>query len=294
MDSKIRYKIVGIFVLISLGVFAVLLTWLVGGTGLENVDRYVVYFEKQSLDGLQKDSLVTMRGIRIGVVEGYVISDEDIERVKVILKLENGVPVKTDTRAVIRRSLLTGLAKIDLTGSTQSSELLKPKEGETYPVIPEEVTQLDKLADEVPNLLEKFDEVASRLNSVFSERNVNSIEQTLESLSVLTKELSAAAPSLRGSIENIETVSARASEAISKISGTEQKEGVVDDIAVVSREIREVVAQLRETTETIAPTIRRVARTSDKLQRDVSEIGKGVSSLSEVYSDPNELLSGEK
>lgn len=186
MDSKVRYKLVGVFILINVFLFIGILTWLIGGTGFEQIDRYIVYFERQSLDGLQKDSLVTMKGIRVGVVEGFVISDENIERVKVLLRLEKGIPVKTDTRAVLRRNLLTGLAKIDLTGGTQSAELLSVSGNEEYPVIPEEVTQLEKIANEVPDILGKFDHVANRLTMLFSDKNISSLESTLQSLSTLT------------------------------------------------------------------------------------------------------------
>jgi phospholipid/cholesterol/gamma-HCH transport system substrate-binding protein len=294
MDSRVRYKAVGFFILINLILFVSMLTWLVGGTGFEQVDRYIVYFEKQSLDGLQRDSLVTMRGIRVGVVEGYVISDDNIEQVKVLLRLEKGVPVKTDTRAVIRRNLLTGLAKIDLTGGTQSADLLQAAENDQYPVIPEEITQLDRIADEVPDLLEKFDHVAARLNLLFSEENISTLESTLKSLNSLTEELSAAAPSLRGSIENIEAISKTASRAIDKISGSEDVSGVADDIVIITQEIKEVVTELRKSASGIAPAVRKITRTSGRLQKDVSEIGKGVSTLSETYGDPAELLSTDK
>jgi phospholipid/cholesterol/gamma-HCH transport system substrate-binding protein len=294
MDSKVRYKLVGVFILIHVFIFIGILIWLVGGTGFEQSDRYIVYFEKQSLDGLQRDSLVTMRGIRVGVVEGYVISDDNIERVKVLLRLEKGVPVKTNSRAVIRRNLLTGLAKIDLTGGTQSAEQLKVLDDEEYPVIPEEITQLDRIADEVPDLLEKFDHVAARLNLLFSEDNISTIESTLQSLSTLTAELSAAAPSLRGSLENIESISKNASMAIDKISGSEDVSGVADDIVLITKDIKEAVTELRKSTSSVAPALRKISRTSGLLQKDISDIGKGVSSLSEAYGDPAELLSTDK
>lgn len=294
MDSKVRYKIVGFFLVFHLIVFTFLLLWLAGGAGFEKVDRYIVYFQRQSLDGLQKDSLVSMRGIRVGVVEGFVISEDNIERVKVLLKLDNGIPVKTDTRAVIRRNLLTGLAKIDLIGGTQSAELLEIVDGNQYPIIPEEVTQLDKIADEVPDILEKIDYVAVRLNQLFSEENISSLESTLGSLEKITSELSVASPSLRGSIENIEKITNKASIFMDTLSGSEDVSGVASEFLEVISEIKTIVGEIRKSTSLLSPTIRKVNRSTDGFQKNISEISNSVSNLSEAYSEPKELLSSDK
>jgi phospholipid/cholesterol/gamma-HCH transport system substrate-binding protein len=294
MDSKVRYKIVGFFLIFHLIVFTFLLLWLAGGAGFEKVDRYIVYFQRQSLDGLQKDSLVSMRGIRVGVVEGFVISEDNIERVKVLLKLDNGIPVKTDTRAVIRRNLLTGLAKIDLIGGTQSAELLEIVDGNQYPIIPEEVTQLDKIADEVPDILEKIDYVAVRLNQLFSEENISSLESTLGSLEKITSELSVASPSLRGSIENIEKITNKASIFMDTLSGSEDVSGVASEFLEVISEIKTIVGEIRKSTSLLSPTIRKVNRSTDGFQKNISEISNSVSNLSEAYSEPKELLSSDK
>jgi phospholipid/cholesterol/gamma-HCH transport system substrate-binding protein len=292
MDSKVRYRVVGGFLLAGLVLFVSILFWLMGGSGFESVDRYLVYFEKQSLDGLQKDSLVTIRGIRVGVVEHYVISSNDIERVKVLLKLDHGVPVKTDTRAVIRRNLLTGLAKIDLVGGTQSSEPLRITNDE-LPVIPEEVTQLDMIADSVPGLLDKFDQIAARLTLMLSDENIHSIESTLLSLSEISSQLSLATPSMVKTFDNLEKVTSRAADVVAKVAGTENTTGVVDEVVLITDEIKEIVTEVKETTVLIAPMVRKLSRSSDRIQRDLSNIGRGVSEVSEAYSDPKALLSGD-
>jgi phospholipid/cholesterol/gamma-HCH transport system substrate-binding protein len=292
MDSKIRYRVVGGFLLAGFLLLVSILVWLMGGTGLESVDRYLVYFEKQSLDGLQKDSLVSMRGIRVGVVEHYVISSNDIEKVKVLLKLDHGVPVKTDTRAVIRRNFLTGLANIDLIGGTQTSEPLLIT-NDDLPVIPEEVTQLDKIADSVPDLLEKFDTIASRLTLLFSNENINTIEGTLQSLNEISSQLSVATPTMVKTFENLEKVTSRAADAVAKVSGNENSTGVVDEVVLITDEIKEIVTEVKEATVLIAPMVRKLSRSSDRIQREILNIGRGVSEVSEAYSDPKSLLSGD-
>lgn len=299
MESEVHYKRVGFFLLLGVVLLVSIVFWLSGISTNETVDRYLVYFEKQSLDGLQKDSLVTMKGIRVGVVEDYQISKDNIQRVKVVLRLDHNVPIKTNTRAVIRRNLLTGLAKIDLQGGTQSALFLttafnskdRSPEADEFPVIPEEVTQMEKIADGVPDLLEKIDEIAAKLTRVLSEDNMESVAITLKSLGDFSSELASAAPALAKTVENLEAVTARASKAMEKVSGANDDEGVVHDLAAATEEMRILVGEVRQLTSEFGPSVRTVSRSVGRMQRDINNISRSVNSAVDAYGDPQALIS---
>jgi len=302
MESEVHYKRVGLFLLAGVISLISIIIWLSGITPNEEVERYLVYFEKQTLEGLQKDSLVTMKGIRVGVVEDYEISSDNIQRVKVVLRLDKNVPIKTNTRAVIRRNLLTGLAKIDLQGGTQSAPFLttafNPKdsksEDDELPIIAEEVTQMERIADGVPDLLEKIDEIAAKLTRVLSEDNMEAVAITLKSLGDFSSELASAAPALAKTVENLEAVTARASKAMEKVSGTNDNEGVVNDLASAAEEMRILVGEVRKLTSEFGPSVRSVTRSVGRMQRDINSISSSVNNAADAYGDPRALISKEE
>lgn len=297
MESEIHYARVGLFLSFSMVVALVIIGWLTGIATTEKVDRYNVFFKKQSLDGLQRDSIVTMRGIRVGVVEDYEIAGDDIERVNVVLKLDNGVPVKTDTKAMIKRNLLTGLAKIDLVGGTQAAEIIagaNTAEG-SYPVIEEEVPQIDKIANSVPDLLEKVEVMTARLAAVLSEDNVRATGAMIQSLSEFSVDLASSGPALAGSMENLENITRKASRVIEKISGPDGNQGeispgVVDELSLAVTETRLLVKEVRELNASMAPSLRKVVRSVDAAQRDLERISQGVHTVADGYGDPRAIL----
>src|SRR4030095_6019997 len=74
MEPEAKYTIVGTAVLIILGVLVAAVLWL-RGTGQDRDDKlYKIYFQHQSLQGLEVRSDVRMRGIRGGYVTGVTFS----------------------------------------------------------------------------------------------------------------------------------------------------------------------------------------------------------------------------
>ena len=67
MEPDARHAWVGLAVLALGALLAAGLYWL-SGAEQHAVKRYTVYFEKQSLEGLQINSDVRMRGITVGKV----------------------------------------------------------------------------------------------------------------------------------------------------------------------------------------------------------------------------------
>ena len=80
-----------------------------------------IYFERQSLEGLQPRSEVRMRGIRVGSVTGFRISSWRPGAVEVMVRVDGAAPVRQSTRAVVERHLVTGIASILLVNLNEES-----------------------------------------------------------------------------------------------------------------------------------------------------------------------------
>jgi phospholipid/cholesterol/gamma-HCH transport system substrate-binding protein len=187
MESNAKYTLVGSFVLGAFVLIFLGVLWLSNAGVGEEFKSYTIYFRNQSLSGLQMNSAVTMKGIKVGIVDKLEIAKKNIELVQVIVKLEASAPVKIDTQATISRNLLTGLAFIELVGSHQESpELSLVREGERYPVIPEGKTSLDAVASSLPELMREATEVLGQISALLKQDNIDSISNTLKNAETIT------------------------------------------------------------------------------------------------------------
>lgn len=187
MESNAKYTLVGAFVIgaFLLTIFSVL--WLSNKSVTRDVKFYKIYFRNQTLNGLQLSSPVTMKGIKVGVVDKLGISNKSIELVQVTIKLDQSAPIKIDTTATISRNILTGLAIVELSGGKQDSQdLVALEQDEQYPIIPEGKSELDSVAASLPELLKDTTEVLEELKIILGPENSKSLNATLKNTEKLT------------------------------------------------------------------------------------------------------------
>ena len=192
MEPDTRYTVIGAVVLglVAAAVFAFL--WLSSAGRDSDFRFYTVYFEHQSLDGLQVGAAVNMRGIAVGRVESYEIVPENINRVKVLLRVARETPVRENTKASISRNFVTGIARIKLdTPGTPGPELVKVAEGERYPVIPEGMSGIDQITDSATRLATSADAALVRINQLLGPDNQQAFSELLVNLRELSQGLNA-------------------------------------------------------------------------------------------------------
>lgn len=204
MEPDARYTLVGLAVIILAAVILGAVFWLSRAGEGENADYYTIYFKNQSLSGLQVDSNVTMKGIQVGSVKSLKILPTDIERVRVVIRVQATTPVKTDTKAIIQRNLLTGLAFIDLADSTQGAPPLTDfPPSEDFPVIPEGESGFQQIQSAVPSLVETINLVVARMAVFFSVDNETAVEHILSNLKIFSDRLADKEIDIGGSVEEI-------------------------------------------------------------------------------------------
>ena len=88
--------------------------WLAAGrTAGKEYDSYLVYLT-ESVSGLNRQAPVKYRGVVVGLVREIALDPEELERVRVMLAIERGMPIKQDTVAMLSTQGLTGIAYLDL------------------------------------------------------------------------------------------------------------------------------------------------------------------------------------
>lgn len=198
METRANHVLVGGFVLALVVAFVAFVLWL----GKTQIDRdYVSYkiFFKGAVTGLKEGNPVRYRGIPVGTVQSFRINPKNVEEIEVIIQVSKDTPVKTDTEASLEFQGITGVSYVQLTGGTQDAPDLKPAEGERIAVIPSKPSQLERVIQSAPELLNRFIVLLDRANQLFDEKNQQAFGDTLQNL----RAVSGAVASHSGDIEKI-------------------------------------------------------------------------------------------
>jgi phospholipid/cholesterol/gamma-HCH transport system substrate-binding protein len=186
METRANYVLVGSVVLALIAAGFGFVIWL-ARIDLENKPQtYLVYFYG-SVSGLQIGSEVQYRGVPVGRLTDIRIDAQNIERIRVVLELTEGTPVKTDTYATLGLQGITGVAYIQLKGGTQNAPDLVAQDKAEYPVIPSRPSGLEQVLERAPELLERAIVISERLEQLLSEKNINGISASIDNISSTTQ-----------------------------------------------------------------------------------------------------------
>jgi phospholipid/cholesterol/gamma-HCH transport system substrate-binding protein len=188
METRVRYVVVGLFVVILGTASVAIFMWLSKGLERTAYDRYLAFF-RESVSGLNPNAPVKFRGVDVGRVRDIVIDPKNVEQVRLTLEIVQGTPVKADTVATLRVQGLTGLAFVDLSGGSQAAPLLKARPGESYPVIRTGPSLLFRLDSDVTNLITGVNAFTEDARAVIDEENRRKLRRILGDLAVLTHTL---------------------------------------------------------------------------------------------------------
>ena len=145
----------------------------------------------QSLEGLQVGGDVAMRGIKVGQVVSYSLSPTEVNRVTVVVGVQRDTPVAENTVAVVSRTFVTGIARINLKTPDPPGPPLKPQPGQDYPVIKEGTSIEEKIEDVAGHIAETGTEALDRLNDLLNQQNRETVKEMLINIRNLTAGLNA-------------------------------------------------------------------------------------------------------
>lgn len=255
MESEARYVRIGLATLALAALLALGLFWLARGNDDQAGKRYVIYFQNQSLEGLQISSDVRMQGIKVGRVVDYNIMPDGARKVRVLLQVEDRTPVLQGVSAVVARHLVTGLAAIDLENPPQGgAPLMRIPDGERYPVIPEGVPRLARVAATLEELGVSGQEALRRFNVMLSDSNQQALTGTLANLHGVTGELKRAMPELRAAVASTR----RAADQVDSLGG---------DARIALKMAGEMLGKVAADTATTMASAR---TTLDKVDREMT------------------------
>lgn len=272
MEPEARFTAIGAILLVLLLAAAAATVWLTRSGPRAEVRYYTIYFERQSLQGLQVGGDVEMRGVQVGRVERFSIARDNINRVQVTIRIDARTPVSTNTVAVVGRKLLTGIARIDLvTPGAPGPELVAVPSGERYPVIAEGQSDFEQIADTANRLAVTGTRVLSSVDELLNEQNRKAIAEMLISIRKTSEAIREAADAtstqanatLRDVSRAAETTSGQTNATLRDFS---RAAGALERAADAS------VNELRATAQELRASVDIIARSADRLDDPRSAI----------------------
>lgn len=181
METKANYVLIGAFTIIIATALLLFGLWAAKYSSERSWQEYQVVF-REAVTGLSVGSPVQYNGIAVGSITKLSLAPEDPRQVNAIVRLDADTPVKTDTRAKLAITSLTGPSIIQLSGGTPSAPALTDVDKREIPVIQTSPSALQNIADTANRIVE-------RLDRALSDKNVARITATLENLESISGSL---------------------------------------------------------------------------------------------------------
>lgn len=220
METRANYVLIGAFTLLASVALLLFALWAAKYSSEKEWQQYAVIFN-EPVTGLSEGSSVQYNGISVGTVETLRLAPEDPRRVIATLRVLADAPVKTDTRAKMSQSGITGPPFIQLTGGSPNAPHLVAADTREVPIIRTEASALQNIADTANRLV-------SRLDAVLSEQNINRVSNTLANIESLTGSLADQREDLRAIIADARVSSAELKSTLTRAD---------DVVADVDREL---------------------------------------------------------
>jgi phospholipid/cholesterol/gamma-HCH transport system substrate-binding protein len=288
MEPKVSYVWVGAFVVLFGAILIVIVLWLARG-GPQRTYRSYYAYSGESVSGVNEDSVVRYKGINVGRVRNMRLDPENPERIRLVLDIAEGTPIKEDTVASVATQGIAGLAFLELGGGTRDSPPLTPSPGQPYPVI--KIKPSVPLDQAAATLMTNVNEIVSSLKDLTDKESRTAIRQTMVNLAELTaalkqreKELDKLFSSTDRTLENTREATEKLPALISRLAETAAAfENMAQQIARTGKSVDSLVAgsqqDVHQTLSEAGLLIAEIRQLTERLQRLAQQVDQNPRSL---------------
>jgi phospholipid/cholesterol/gamma-HCH transport system substrate-binding protein len=285
METRANFALIGAFTLAVVFAAFSFVYWFSGPSQTAQYKTYELIFSG-SVAGLSRGASVLFNGLKVGEVTHLAISEKDPSRVDVLINIDRKTPVKTNTRARLETRGFTGVAEVSLAGGTPGAPDLVEAEGEPYPRIQADRSEIQNILESVQNLTSRATDVMGKLDKFIDTnspsltttiKNVETFSKTLADNSGNVKDLLVSAADLARSLK---PVAARIDKLLAAVDPQKIK-SIATDIAGASSNINRFSGTGLRQYEQLATDARKAVDTLDRavksLERDPQQVIFGAS-----------------
>jgi phospholipid/cholesterol/gamma-HCH transport system substrate-binding protein len=186
METRASYVLVGAFVLLMLAAAGLFVVWLGRYQAEETFAYYDIYFG-ESVAGLQVGGAVRYQGVEVGRVQDIRIDPNDIQRVKVRVRVDRGTPIRQDATATLELQGITGLVFVQIKAGSNEALMLPERAEEPIPVIPSRPSLTAQIIEGAPNLLAQATALMQQAQEILNADNRRAFSETLRNVRDLTE-----------------------------------------------------------------------------------------------------------
>ncbi|MDR2489083.1 MAG: MlaD family protein [Desulfovibrio sp.] len=291
MEIRANYILVGLFTLLVLFGGLGFTLWMAKNDKDIPTARYDI-FCNESVLGLSVNSDVLFSGLRVGKVEEITISDAIPGAIRVRIVIAANTPVREDSRAEITMVGLTGVSAISISGGTAGSPLMKVSEDAVREIF-YEPSPLRSVMTQMPDVLASANQLLNRMETMFSDRNAQSLTALLDSLAIVSKTVADRAEEL----DKLLLSAAKAAVDIEKLAYNANNT-MASDITSISRSMNRIVKRVDSTLSVMEPGLKQFSRQGlADMQMLMIEMRNAIRVLTrigqKVESDPRRFFFGE-
>jgi phospholipid/cholesterol/gamma-HCH transport system substrate-binding protein len=202
MERQARYIVVALFLLISVGGFALFRNWVAVPEADEQTTELSVLF-RGSVSGLSVGSGVRYLGVPVGRVSAIHLSQSHPGHVEVAFSTQETLP-KTQMVALLESQGITGLSIIELESMSAAHPGFETGPG----FIPGYPSLLTELSSSATGIADSAEQALLKLNRLMSNQNIVSLTDTIEQVNLLTNNLAQTSQNLGELVGSINRVSA--------------------------------------------------------------------------------------
>lgn len=290
--------LVGAFVLLLGAALVAGALWLASGGAFQKKYDLYLAIEDESVAGLNLNAAVKFNGVEVGKVRDIQLDPLNPERVRLLFAIERGTPIRENTVAVLKTQGLTGIAYVELGGSTGEAPPLRAKPPERYPVIRTKPSLSTRLENVLTTVLAKLDSTSSNIDAILSNENRDAFSRTLANLAQVSQAIAARTDALDAGIASASRTFDRTARASAQLEPVLVRIGRSAD-AVEKLGDAAALASTRAglTVDAVGADVRRFsAQTLPELQRLLGELNVLSTSLrrvsEQVERNPSGLLFG--
>jgi len=215
METHARFFLIGLFSLVATLALILFVLWL----GKLQIDReyqeYDVRFH-ESVAGLAVGGIVQYHGIQIGEVRKLSLDLKDPREVRVRVRVAAETPIKTDTKAQLSYTGLTGVAVVELFGGTPGAKLLREIDTPGLPQIDSVPSTLSQLMSGGSGAMHSTQEVMARIAEVLNDQNIQRVSNLLDNLEIVSTGIKDDYPTLRESLADARALERRLNSAVTR------------------------------------------------------------------------------
>jgi len=306
MDSKVNYALIGLFIIILSIALVVSILWLSIAGNNKSYRTYQVYIQ-ESVSGLKPKATVKYRGVQVGYVRDITLMANRPNEVRILLDIEQDVPIKQDSLALLSIQGLTGLAHVELTGGSRDSLAPVRQIGQDYPEIKSGPSLLVRLDTAVSGLLKNLNNISGSantllgnidpkignnilanvgnlsqaLNVLLSQQNATAVTNILHNVELVSSTVAVRAHHIDKGLDNFAEATDNMNRISEKfISLLEQLENSLVAVDDSSKAFARIASAIEQTSNAFANTMEKVNHTVVAAEETTKAIGNTAENIS--------------